>query len=362
MVHKSFLEGRLVKLSEALQSFNSSSASDLLTELKSINEESTDSEMVETVLNELLDEGPDRKLPLWSKLRVLTRYSQRARLASLRRTLDLTTPPASEGVEDVDNTVVGRKRRRRRALLTLLRTLANPATDGGFPVDENIPAIRQIERRAVNESRRSSSATENLILRRPAELETPVYSVLATRAGGSIEIRKYEPFAVCTVSMNQDRAANSRTDAAVNEPAKGGVKAFGALAGYLFGKNVEQTAMKMTTPVMTTEDRRMSFVLPSNYWKDDAAPPPEPLQGSGVKVEKVDGGERAVLMFGGYATAIDKRKQDLLEGIAEEDTEWEVVPGERPVLAQYNDPFTPPWKRLNEVSVAVQPRRSSSSS
>ena len=27
----------------------------------------------------------------------------------------------------------------------------------------------------------------------------------------------------------------------------------------------------------------------------------------------------------------------------------------RTELAQYNDPFTPPWKRLNEVSVAVQP-------
>jgi SOUL heme-binding protein len=158
------------------------------------------------------------------------------------------------------------------------------------------------------------------------------------------------------VSMNQKRAADVRMDAAVNEPAKGGVKAFGALAGYLFGKNVEKTAMKMTTPVLTTEDKRMSFVLPSAYWKEGAAAiPPKPLQGSGVLVERVAGGERAVLMFGGYAVNVDTRKQELLDR-TRRDAEWEVVPGEHPVLAQYNDPFTPPWKRLNEVSIAIRPR------
>ena len=43
-------------------------------------------------------------------------------------------------------------------------------------------------------------------------------------------------------------------------------------------------------------------------------------------------------------------------------TTWHVAvrlegegPGAEPLLLQYNDPFTPPWARRNEVAVALQP-------
>jgi len=37
------------------------------------------------------------------------------------------------------------------------------------------------------------------------------------------------------------------------------------------------------------------------------------------------------------------------------DAGWEVAdPGEPPLLLQYNDPFTPPWKRRNELALPVR--------
>jgi SOUL heme-binding protein len=88
--------------------------------------------------------------------------------------------------------------------------------------------------------------------------------------------------------------------------------------------------------------------------------PPRPLPGSGVTIEQVPGETRAVLLFGGYAVQVEQRQQELLRqlerGIG--GGGWAVVPGATPVLAQYNDPFTPPWKRLNEVSVAVRQQSS----
>jgi hypothetical protein len=237
--------------------------------------------------------------------------------------------------------------------------------------------------------RRSASPRRNLVQeRRPKDLETPTYKVLYQSPSG-LEIRQYDPYRVCTFDMSSadGRASlsyNPVTDAATMEPAKGNVRAFGALAGYLFGKNQEQVAMKMTAPVFTnTNDQRqtksMSFVLPSNYWgndNDDAAAaadvtattrttttggaqnkPPQPLPESGVRIETVATTEttRAVWPFGGYALNVAAQSDELLRQFRRSSSrdQWEVVPGATVQLAQYNDPFTPPWKRLNEVSIAV---------
>ena len=51
----------------------------------------------------------------------------------------------------------------------------------------------------------------------------------------------------------------------------------------------------------------------------------------------------------------DAKKKLLMDKLGN-DKDWMPVGSEPVVLAQYNDPFTPPWKRLNEVSVAVQAR------
>jgi SOUL heme-binding protein len=197
-----------------------------------------------------------------------------------------------------------------------------------------------------------------------------------------LEIRQYEPYRVCTYDMmgpngSGGRSYNPATDAVTSEPAKGNVQAFGALAGYLFGKNQEKLAMKMTTPVfMNTNDdssydsseksngtgttKSMSFVLPSDYWGDNgddgAAPPPQPLAESGVRIETVSTGTtRAVWPFGGYARNVAAQSDELRRQLRSvtTTTRWTVAPAATVQLAQYNDPFTPPWRRLNEVSIAV---------
>ena len=72
--------------------------------------------------------------------------------------------------------------------------------------------------------------------------------------------------------MNKPRPVDAyQTDATVSDPKVGGAKAFGALAGYLFGKNQESTSMAMTTPVINrgeADAKTMSFVLPSEFWND----------------------------------------------------------------------------------------------
>ena len=120
--------------------------------------------------------------------------------------------------------------------------------------------------------------------------------------------------------------------------------------------------MKMTTPVLTSgtgQDKVMAFVLPSEYWKEDSLQrAPTPLENSLVELKTDGGGERAVIMFGGFANSkdVEKRKKELM-GYVEQEKGWNVKEGEEMTIAQYNDPFTSPWKRRNEVSIPVQALR-----
>ena len=340
-------------LERATVSFDSAAAKEILDKISSMRQTNNNPEKIALFLDSLLEKGPDRKLPLWSRLRFLSRFSNRARMATLRRTLDLTTPPPN--VEDEANdTAEDQQRRRRRALLSLLRTLSS--TDEASSTIR--PAIVAIEKRAQREKKAKSLG--DMRSRLPQDLETPKYDVIAEKNG--CEIRRYQPFSVCSVEMNKPRPVDAyNTDATVSDPKVGGAQAFGALAGYLFGKNQQKTSMKMTTPVINrgeADSKTMSFVLPSKFWNPDGVTnAPQPLEGSGVILERLEAEERAVIMFGGYASKkdVDAKKKKLLETL-ESDKDWMAV-NQSATLAQYNDPFTPPWKRLNEVSVAVKPRR-----
>jgi hypothetical protein len=347
---------RLSLLGDAIRSFNSSAAADLISEISDMRSSGADQDAMDSFLNSLLSEGPDGKLPVWARLRPLARFSKRARFASLRRALDLTTPPPNESDNEAGDDLLSQQRRRRRALVSSLRLLASEAEEDG----SNGPAIVQLERKA----KRAKILTGDLRSRLPEGLETPEYEVVAKRPSG-YEVRRYDPFSVCSVSMEKTRPVDSyKTDATISDPKMGGARSFGALAGYLFGKNQQETAMKMTTPVLSSGqgvDRKMSFVLPSEFWKDGSLQlAPKPMEGSGVDLELNMGGERAVVMFGGYASKseVELRQKKLLDSLAK-DKEWEADQTEQTFqLAQYNDPFTPPWKRLNEVSVRVQARQS----
>lgn len=335
--------------------FNPSAASDLLAMISRMREDGTSRETIDAFLDEILRKGPDSNLPIWARSKRLARFSRRARMASLRRTLDRTTPPLSENEEGADDSKQVAQRRR-RALLALLRSLSIESDDG---YSSKEPCIVRLERRAIKAEKDDAT---NLRNRLPDGLETPKYDVVAPSISGgkNVEIRHYKPYSVCAVSMNKPRPTEStKTDAKIQMPEMSGASSFGALAGYLFGKNDQSTAMKMTTPVFTSPlqegDRQMEFVLPSTYW-DSVGSAPRPLSESGVTLQEKASEDRAVIMFGGYASQkeVKARKKELFAALSK-DPEWRML-AEEATVAQYNDPFTVPWKRLNEVSVGVERR------
>lgn len=338
-------------LDDALR-YNSTAASELLNNIQTMRSNNVTQADIEAYLNNLLKIVDTTAW--WSEFRVLRRFSRRARRASLARVLELSMP-VSETQESVGNGEEADQQRRRRSLVVLLRALAD---NDDNERRSSIPAIAQLERVARREAKARVSV-KDMASRLPEGLETPEYDVIASRSG--YEIRNYKPFSVCSVSMNKPRPKDaSKTDAKTN-PQLAGASSFGALAGYLFGKNQESTAMKMTTPVLKVgpneEDQKMSFVLPSQFW-DKLNDAPKPFDESGVVLEKNEGGDRAVVMFGGFAgnKDVEERKKQLLDGL-EKDKEWTVEPNALVTVAQYNDPFTPPWKRRNEVSVKVVRRQ-----
>lgn len=305
---------------------------------------------MEQYLGEMLPPEQDR-FPLWARM-PLTRYSRRARALRLRKLLELSTPTASSESEfDEKDDGEARKRRTRNALFILLRNIAdNPEFTGVSPL------LSMARKDAKNEHISSEE-----MLKRTPDLETPKYEVLAAEKGG-LEVRRYERFAVCSVTMEEVKKSGSDKESAsrLANPQLTGATSFGALAGYLFGKNEEETAMKMTTPVFSEGDgasRKMSFVLPSDYWEEEDTAP-TPLADSAVTVSSVEGCERAVLSFAGFGRKADvEGRSNKLRATLESNKEWQAVEDATVLLAQYNDPFTPPWKRRNEVSVSVEPRQ-----
>lgn len=110
--------------------------------------------------------------------------------------------------------------------------------------------------------------------------------------------------------------------------------------------------VSMTAPVRTDRDGegvRMEFFLPAEYTAESAPRPTDPA------VELVIRPPRTVaaLGFSGYARdrKTTKRESELLDTLDESgiETVGEVT------LLQYNDPYTPPFMRHNEVAVDVDP-------
>jgi len=342
------LSNRYTLLQSGLRN-NYTAPSTLLDEINNLRKSNNQAELDSYLdgLISMIDYSLDteKSLPFWTRFKVFTRFSKRARLASLNRVLDMSTPV--EDSESKDDDTDAKKRRRKRAFLLLLRSLAEEGEEKTFRITST-PTILKLEKLA-----KSSSKNSDIETRVPQGLETPKYEVLKHLK--NCEIRRYSNYSVCTVDMT--RPANSTTDAKISNPQLPGASSFGALAGYIFGKNDRSEAMKMTTPVFTTLDnsRKMSFVMPSTYWGKDLTNAPKPLMDSGVTLSTRDSGTRAVLMFGGFASkkVVQLRELELLD-VLKGDEEW--VIDDDVVLAQYNDPFTPPWKRRNEVSVSVVSR------
>jgi len=180
-----------------------------------------------------------------------------------------------------------------------------------------------------------------LYVRRSAE---PVPSA-TIRAFDGVELRRYPPIAVAETTAEDQSTA------------------FRRLYAYITGDNETTTELEMTAPVrsgsaeipMTAPVRSeagdgrvtMGFYLPPEYGVETPPTPTDDAVTVTSEAERV----LAVSPFSWYATAgrVDRIERELLTALDERGVE---TVGE-PFLLRYDDPWTPPFMRRNEVAIEV---------
>lgn len=161
----------------------------------------------------------------------------------------------------------------------------------------------------------------------------PPYRVRRILANG-VEIRDYpEQIWACTQSRDLDQG-------------------FRTLSGYIFGDNKRGERIGMTAPVITERQALgtvMSFVMPERYRLSEL-PLPNTAR---IKIKRVKRMRLASLGFSGNVTAESyKRNLDLLLHTLKESG---IVPAGDALLMQYDDFYTQPFLRRNEIAVPVEP-------
>jgi hypothetical protein len=174
-------------------------------------------------------------------------------------------------------------------------------------------------------------------------VEEPPYQTLMAEA--PFELRRYPGFVVAETQLDGDFDSASR-------------QGFRRIAGYIFGGNTggegESRKIAMTAPVTVQPDRegwRLHFVMPSQETLE-TLPKPESAE---VSLRQVAAHEVAVVRFSGFTTqaAIAEQTQRLRQWMQQKGLQ--AAEGE-PQIARYDDPFTLPWRRRNEILIQLQPR------
>jgi hypothetical protein len=185
-------------------------------------------------------------------------------------------------------------------------------------------------------------------------VEEPAFRV--ERGEEPFQLREYPGFVVAETFVQGDFDSAGRTG-------------FRRIAGYIFGKNVsaggDATKIAMTAPVTmepaseriamtapvtaeaTGEGWRVHFVMPASY---TLAKLPQPLDPE-VKLREVPPHRMAAVTFSGWTT-----RTSIAENTARLQA-WigrlGLRPSGTPQVARYNDPFTLPWNRRNEILIEV---------
>jgi DNA gyrase inhibitor GyrI len=176
--------------------------------------------------------------------------------------------------------------------------------------------------------------------------EVPHYAV--ERRDGAVEVRRTDPHLVAEVTLEGGRDATLR-------------KGFRTLAGYIFGKNDAGAKVAMTAPVthgpgsriVTTPPAGRShendlwtvrFAMPSGYTAETL---PRPLDDA-IRIVEAPAERVAVLRFSGWGGWRAKEA---------ELRRWLAAEGLQPTgpvrHLHYDDPFTLPWRRRNEVVIPL---------
>ncbi|WP_218148938.1 SOUL family heme-binding protein [Halogranum rubrum] len=116
-------------------------------------------------------------------------------------------------------------------------------------------------------------------------------------------------------------------------------------------ESAESEAVSMTAPVRTTDDGgdvTMSFFLPADYTPATAPTPTDSRVRLVVQPPQI----LAVKTFSWWSseTRVAKQRAVLLDTLAE----YSLERRGGPFLLQYNDPYTPPFMRRNEIAVEVE--------
>tara|TARA_A100001011_G_C13964847_1_gene696807 strand:- start:60 stop:707 length:648 start_codon:yes stop_codon:yes gene_type:complete len=156
------------------------------------------------------------------------------------------------------------------------------------------------------------------------------------------ELRSYDEFIVAETQLSGSFDSASR-------------QGFRRVASYIFGGNKDSNGLsekiQMTAPVTVTPNKSdwvLHFVMPKNYSLSDLPIPND----SNVTIRTVSKHLAAVIVFSGWTTEskISERTEQL-KG-------WILANGyiaKGPIqVARYNDPFTIPWLRRNEIIIKVE--------
>lgn len=163
------------------------------------------------------------------------------------------------------------------------------------------------------------------------------------RREGDFELRDYPGFIV----------AETRVEGGFDEASRAG---FRRVAGYIFGGNSgtdgQPVKIAMTAPVTVEpaggDQWRLHFVMPEDLRSNSLPKPSDPS----VNLREVPRHRMAVVRFGGFTTeaAISEQTRRLREWVT---TQGLQAAGEAQI-ARYNDPFTLPWNRRNEIMIPVR--------
>ncbi|MEO0342455.1 MAG: heme-binding protein [Pseudomonadota bacterium] len=155
---------------------------------------------------------------------------------------------------------------------------------------------------------------------------------------GDFEIRNYAPFTEARV-----RRTGTQTNAAGS--------GFRALAGYIFGGNEAGIKLAMTAPVVqepSDSSWTVSFVLPKDITPNQAPTP----NAEDIEIITRPATKMAVIRFAGFwnGPRLLQYETVLREALAKH----QITAVGGPVYMFYDDPFTLPWQRRNEVGLRIK--------
>ena len=171
-------------------------------------------------------------------------------------------------------------------------------------------------------------------------IEEPNYLSMLAEKG--FEIRKYDGYFIAETYLEGSFDFASRSG-------------FRKVAAYIFGKNKNTDGMsekiEMTAPVTVKPKKDgwfLHFVLPADMTKEDL---PIPDDGD-VIIKRVKPHLAGSVTFSGFTTEkkIEEYTDRLRDWLTRKD--FKIIGPQQ--IARYNDPFTLPWRRRNEIIFEVE--------